>query len=132
MRLAVVLLFVAFVICNDDYVRVPGGLMMHKDCVREIPSGSIIEDLGDDGVILNGQKLEACAHKPIFNGARKSENSKPGSLPADGWQTWTVYQHPQNTTFSTFNGNFSVPDAPVAWSKIDSAIVYIVSKKTRK
>jgi len=107
---------------RDGYVRIPGGMLMHIDCVREIPSGSHIEDFGADGVFIDGVRQPRCPH-PIRNGRESSVESR--SLPADGWQTWTYFQHPQNTTFSTFNGYFSVPNAPTKWGNARDGIVYI-------
>jgi len=29
---------------NDGYVRVPGGLMLHKSCVHAVPEGVVVDD----------------------------------------------------------------------------------------
>lgn len=110
----------------DNYIRVPGGLMMHKDCIHNVRSGSHIIDNENDGVYLNDIKIPSCKHKPIFNSDLGIHKEQSSSLPANGWQTWTSYQHPNNSTFTVFNGNFSVPAAPLDWGNTPkAAIVYI-------
>lgn len=100
--------------------------MMHHSCIHAVDSGSVIEDLDRDGVFLNGERVEQCRFPPLFNHDLGLDNQQSnGSLPANGWQTWTVYQHPNNSTFTTFNGYFSVPDAPTNWGFAKGSIVYI-------
>ena len=110
---------------DGEYLRVPGGKLLHRECVHEVPSGSHIEDRGREGVFIDGRRAPPCHHVvPKENGGQQ----QAPSLPAEGWQTWTVLEHPQNKTFTTFNGYFTVPDAPSAWGRTaKAAIVYIVS-----
>jgi len=130
MRVINLLVVTCIIVCvnatwkNEDYFCVPGGMMMHKSCLHHVEAGSHIID-NDDGVFVNGERVERCEYKPIYNedlgiGSRISGSR---SLPADGWQTWTSYQHPNNSTFTTFNGNFTVPNAPSSFKR--NEIVYI-------
>jgi hypothetical protein len=119
--LVVAVVLVAIGCVTSTYVPVPGGFLMHETCVHQVESGATVENRAGQFVV-NGRELPHCIH-PI-------KRSFSANHTANGWQAWTSFQQPNNETFVTFNGYFSVPEAPVAWgNSARSGIVYIVSLK---
>jgi len=130
---AALLLFALAVYAHDiatpdenGYVRVPGGVLSHHSCVHEVPSGSHLENRGKDGFYVNGVLTSRCPHPNIYDSPRHAQKETKfydSSLPANGWQAWTQFAHPGNSTFTTFNGYFTVPGNPSEWH--NDGVVFI-------
>jgi hypothetical protein len=106
----------------DGYVRVPGGVMAHPDCIHQIPSGAKVDV--DDDVTLDGKLIghfEKCGH-PIRFSRRPHETADrrapagtkapdPGPAPG-GWVAASEANAPTNQQFVSSDSTFIVPSAP--------------------
>eukprot|EP00026_Physarum_polycephalum_P013773 Phypoly_transcript_14213.p1 GENE.Phypoly_transcript_14213~~Phypoly_transcript_14213.p1 ORF type:complete len:302 (-),score=13.80 Phypoly_transcript_14213:103-942(-) len=108
----VVLLVLTSIVCSLAlYIPVPGGYAW-DECVHNVPSDSHIYENQFQQTIIefpNGttKVLSPCAY------ARKLSSSKPSKgVDAEGWQSWVSFSTPDNSTFTKFLGNFSVPSEP--------------------
>lgn len=121
------------------YVRVPGSIIAHQDCVHEIPDGSVVQANGD--VTMKGAIIahhEACKFpskmlRNVDGSAHESTSEVPGVDAPTGSQShapgtggWVVSSWAYSTTATGFNhmnsGNFVVPAAP---STNNSQIIYM-------
>jgi len=98
---------------ETDYLFVPGGRQIHRECVHSIPSHSfsLLKDPVTGKAIVttaDGQVLAfpSCSHAP-----------KPFHGPA--WKAWTQYQVTNKIT--ALYGEWTVPPAPVS---SDGQILY--------
>jgi len=114
--LSLLAIFVAYISAEPKYMRTPYGLVW-SECRYSMESGSHI-DTSDDGKTtihhLDGrvQHISPCPMplKPMVN-----DGSKKRQGASDGWQVWSAYNNENNKTFSSFIGNFNVPQAPSNW-----------------
>jgi len=111
------------------FVRTPGGAWAWSECVHEVPDGSHIFDDSDPGtkvVLPDGtiRMIPECTVK--YNGEHHaSHNATKSSVSPDGWQVWSSFKNPDNSSFTSFVGNFNVPAAPTKWAALDNAILYM-------
>jgi len=89
-------------------VRTPSGVFP-AECVHSIPSGATMERNPATGR-LHVSLADGTLHAIL----PKCESGARASLPSDydGWEAYTAYNDPQNKTFDSFLGYFSVPDKP--------------------
>lgn len=89
-------------------VRTPSGVFP-SECVHSIPSGATMERNPGSGR-LHVYLADGTLHSIL----PKCESGPRASLPSDydGWEAYTAYNDPQNKTFDSFLGYFSVPDKP--------------------
>jgi hypothetical protein len=94
-----------------DYGIVPGGIVMHKDCVHQIPDGAVASY--DLSVTLNGKKIAQyaeCKHKK-YRLAGAADGATPGT--GNGWveSSWAYSSKTQFNHLDT--GYWLVPATPV-------------------
>jgi len=92
---------------GSDYKIVPGGRVIHDDCVHNIPSRAfLIENDASSGgfyvLTKEGDRLSfpKCPHDPV-----------PYHGPA--WKAWTQYENPSKIT--SLYGEWQVPPAPPSY-----------------
>eukprot|EP01121_Diplochlamys_sp_Union-15-3_P010689 TRINITY_DN3022_c0_g1_i1.p1 TRINITY_DN3022_c0_g1~~TRINITY_DN3022_c0_g1_i1.p1 ORF type:complete len:300 (-),score=47.61 TRINITY_DN3022_c0_g1_i1:23-922(-) len=111
---------------SSEYVPTPVGYMW-SDCVHKVDSGSHIIDQGENGVMVvspnSGVLMYPRCEKPSITKAIKNTLKQNG--PSDGWQVWSTFRGPNNNTFDTFLGSFSVPTAPKNWPDSGIGILYM-------
>jgi len=114
---------------QPHYVVTPGGREVWSTCLHEIPSGSVVE-VSEDGsttsVLLSSgvrMVIPRCPMPTRYVDLNRKANAA-ADAPVSGWQVWTTFQHPENKTFTTFLGNFTVPSAPVGVRNFN-AILYM-------
>lgn len=99
-----------------DYVRVPGGRVVHKDCVHEVPDGA---EVGEDlSVTLKGRKIAQyarCSQKEYrFRAKGQGAVTAGAPVPAtgSGWveASWATTTSKMFTQMDT--GGWTVPPAP--------------------
>jgi len=92
----------------EGLVRTPSGVFP-AECVHSIPSGATMERNPATGR-LHVSLADGTLHAIL----PKCESGARASLPSDydGWEAYTAYNDPQNKTFDSFLGYFSVPDKP--------------------
>ena len=102
---------------SAGYVHIPGNVMVHADCLWQVPSGAFIGAGGE--VTLNNRVVmpaQACPHKPCLRGQDKAACGETGAPPGDngGWVAWDAANPP--APYTEFNaldsGHFTVPSAP--------------------
>jgi len=127
--LVCLLLFVA--VAAARYLPTPGGLAVWHECFHEVKSGDHIDDRGLAGVWVTGtdgltRKLPSCSRPTIPRSRARRAANPSASVNLQGWQTWTSFNNFNNASFTTFNGNFTVPSAPTQWpTNPDSAVIYV-------
>jgi len=100
---------------DEHYQITPFGYLW-SSCVHHVESGShIVERNGRTYVTspLTGieRLIPKCSkpRKPLQKKIRK-----PGQdAPDDGWQVWSSFNNNNNATFTSFLGQFNVPEEPV-------------------
>jgi hypothetical protein len=94
-----------------DYVITPGGIVVHKDCVHQVPDGATVN--ADLSVTLKGKKIAqhaACTHKR-YRFAGSADATPPGT--GNGWVE-TSWGNATSTTFTHMEvGYWVVPANPV-------------------
>jgi len=120
MKLPLIVISVLFSVCAaasvaGHYVQTPTAEVW-STCIHRVEHGSKIVETDDQMRIISPsgavRTVERC---PMPNRRLPTRRTAPGASPADGWQVWTTFQHPQNETFTTFVGNFTVPPAPTSF-----------------
>jgi len=113
------------------YVITPGGREVWSTCLHEVPSGSVVEVSEDESttsvLLPGGARMEVppCPMPTRRVNLNRPNKPKPTEdAPDSGWQVWTTYQHPQNKTFTSFLGSFTVPSTPVGVKNFN-AILYM-------
>jgi len=101
------------------------------ECFHEVNSGDHVDDRGRSGVWLTGangvpRKLPSCPKPNVPHRMMRRQSDSSRAINLQGWQTWTSFNNLNNATFTTFNGNFTVPPAPASWpSNPDTAVIYV-------
>jgi len=84
---------------RDDWVRVPGGQLIHRSCVRSVPNGARIVE----------SEIERCPYIAQM------------TVPEDQLYNMDVHYTPTNEVMQSMNASFTAPTLP---STDDSQIVY--------
>jgi hypothetical protein len=110
-----------------QYQMTPGGVLVHQDCVHEVPSGAYVHD--DLSVTLNGKKIaqySECVHES-FRFTAPSPVADPvaapsaaGSTPAakgqaptgNGWMVASIGFSTESMFTEMDSGYWMVPPAP--------------------
>jgi len=108
---------------HHEFVRTPAGLFW-SECIFEVPHGSHIFDDEAEGTKIvhpdgTGQYVPNCR---VPSSRVHSENKEKAEVNPDGWQVWSSYNTPDNSTFASFLGDFNVPDHPTKWN---GGVVYL-------
>jgi len=120
----VLALVVAFV--HARYVQTPVG-QVWDSCMVKVENGAhLIEDpvLGITKILHPDGRTQVLRERCPMPIRQTAGRKLSAGAPADGWQVWSTFQHPNNDTFVSFLGNFSVPLAPTSWGASDSGILY--------
>jgi len=119
--LASVLLSVGNVI-SSTLVPVPGVGYRPKECVHEIPSGSIVTKEKDGSVTVSTPDLHIYSIPPCESSFIQSKQPRD-----KGWIAYASYGYAGN--FSSFNGTWKVPTAPTTY---EDQILYFFTGLTEQ
>jgi len=97
------------------YGVVPGGFLVHKDCIHEVPEGAIVET--DDSLTLKGKTIARygpCAHKRyrLAQGGSRRTAEEPGT--GNGWVESNWGTSSQTMFTNLYTGTWTVPGNPTA------------------
>ena len=97
----------------EGYVATPNGVLMHGDCLHQIPDGAVVH--ADWSVTLNGAKIAqygTCTHKKYRYRHKSSTLSLPG--PDSTGYVFFPFEESFETMFTHMNtGSWIVPPNPV-------------------
>ena len=110
------------------YQHVPGGVLVHQDCIHQVPNGATVDASGN--VSAGGQVVAtypACTHPMCFRGQDQSPCLGSDPPAAGGWVDWSTAPAINIDGLSEFNeldsGTFQVP-APPLYS-LDGQLIYM-------
>jgi len=119
----------------DGYLHVPGGALLHKECIHEVPDGAQVNL--DHSVFLNGKKIaqfSACGHKG-YRFRRKGNdvsNAQAAGSPIPGTGSGWVEASWAYTTQTMFthmdSGGWTVPPGPTV---NDGQLIYFFPSVAR-
>lgn len=104
-----------------DYQPVPGGLLVHRSCTREIPDGAtVVKDATGFDIRLDGKSVERvppCEHPPIRADEADTMRHARGQPPAvNGWIEASRRTATTNSWgyawFNKIETKWTVPNAP--------------------
>jgi hypothetical protein len=112
----------------EGYDVVPGGDIVHKSCIHEVPNGAEIstDAEGRDHVLVNGVEhavFQPCAYPPYKQPARAEQFQAPKSTRSDDpvisnkWVRASWGPAPENggrRWFNDIEGDWTVPPVPAA------------------
>jgi len=98
----------------SDLLQVPGGKLVHKDCVHEVPSGTTIEETDSHFVFTfpdgTSESRELC-HRNM---------TKLGVSHGNAWKAWAQFKLPGSNTVTSLSNSWIVPETPTS----EGALLY--------
>jgi hypothetical protein len=89
----------------DNWERVPGGRLVHKSCIREVPSGVLVDD---------SYPSLSCTERlpPPSLSLSLSSSINPNPDPFEYHYAIDTHWNTTNVTMLTFDATFQVPGEP--------------------
>jgi len=126
------------------WVRIPTLGWEWSECVHEVASGTHVEKIDEDSFRITHPTGETEVRQCVRPGPRPhpfhanpndpdstfdygqfvKEREEGQVFSLEGWQAWTAFNHPQNSTFDYYLGYFNVPVAPSRFPGERIGIVY--------
>jgi len=99
---------------ENEMIHVPGGRLVHKDCVHEVPSGTITRTLSSGELLLTfpdgtTQIMPPCPHELR---QVQATDCAPNCYPIMLWST--AINDPSPPTLDSFKATYTVPSMDVA------------------
>jgi len=106
---------------TSDWLLTPIGLA-HPSCIHRVKNGAEVrrtptqvgnlQVVNEDGSLRN---IPRCQYPVVYPTNKKNNgtSTRQNSF-APGWQVWTTYQSSTTAGFTSFLGNFNIPDQPAS------------------
>lgn len=96
-----------------SYVRVPGGRLVHEDCMHTVPSGTHVEELNNTFVFTHPdgttRSVPTCENPDAPVGHL-------GVGHGNAWKTWAQFKAPNSRSVTRLSNTWTVPPAPTVQS----------------
>jgi len=111
-------LFAISAAADTDHVLVPGGRLVHRSCVHEVPSGTDVSEEGDHFVFVYPNGTVATRALCLSERATVSLGVSHGNA----WKAWAQFKLPGSTAVTSLKNTWIVPEDPT--SKGDQILYY--------
>jgi hypothetical protein len=95
---------------DANHVLVPGGRLVHRSCVHEVPSGTDVSE--DDGHFVFTFPNGTVARQPLCPSARATVSLGVGH--GNAWKAWAQFSLPGSTAVTSLKNTWIVPEDPTS------------------
>lgn len=102
-------MLLGFTAAAGSYVRVPGGRLVHEDCVHSVPSGTHIEESNNTFIFLHPDgttKTVPMCENP------DAPDTHLGVGHGNAWKTWAQFKTANSKSVTRLSNTWTVPPAP--------------------